>query len=412
MIEAEKQRLIELETMTRALTDREYAQYKFLLKKKESDERIDQFRRNQWESYESKRSRAVNLAWEFYKNIDVDGQCYVAVGGLDSIVLYLFLRSIGIDVPAISVSSLEDKSIQKVHKALGVQELKPLKSKVKVIREFGWPVISKEAAGKISHIQHPTEKNATVRHAIITGETGAQGGYRTGTKMQLKQRWLKLFGGADPEGAELGYAAADFLVSDRCCYYLKEMPCENYHRETGRWPYMGLMASEGGRREKALAVNGCNYISRNTRRSCPFATFYRSDLLRLAMEMEEWYQENHHLFPGPKLDTIVPAAYGKIISDEKGQLQTTDAQRTGCSMCGFGIHMEERPHRFDLLWERNPKEWEFWMTRVIQDKDGNWYGWGKVLDYIGVKWRNPELYIVQKRNSEAVVQMTMEDLIT
>lgn len=412
MTEVENKRLIELETMTRALTDKEYAQYKFLLKKKESDGRIEQFRKNQKEGYESKRSRAVNLAWEFYKNIDVDGQCYVAVGGLDSIVLYLFLRSNGIDVPAVSVSSLEDKSIQKVHKALGVQELKPLKSKVKVIREFGWPVISKEAAGKISHIQHPTEKNATVRHAIITGETGAQGGYRTGTKMQLKQRWLNLFGGADPEGMELGYAAADFLVSDRCCYYLKEMPCENYHRETGRWPYMGLMASEGGRREKALAVNGCNYISKNTRRSCPFATFYRDDLLRLALEMDAWYQENHYLFPGPKLDSIVPAVYGKIITDEKGRLQTTDAQRTGCSMCGFGIHMEERPHRFDLLWERNPKEWEFWMNKVAQDADGNWYGWGKVLDYIGVKWRHPELYIIQKRNDEAVVQLSMEDLLT
>lgn len=409
MTQKDIDRLKELEAKFQ-LTDKELAQYKFLKKKAENDEHIEQFRKNQQEPYESKRSRAVNLAWEFYKNVDIDKQCYVAVGGLDSIVLYLFLRSIGIDVPAVSVSSLEDKSIQKVHKALGVIELKPLKSKIKVIREFGWPVISKEIAGKISHIQHPAEQNATVRHAIITGETGAQGGYRTGTRMQLRQRWLKLFGGADPEGEELGYAAADFLVSDRCCYYLKEKPCDDYHKETGRWPYMGLMASEGGRREKALAVNGCNYISPGTRRSCPFATFWRHDLLQLALEMDAWYQENYHLFPGPKLDTIVPTIYGKIVEDEKGVLQTTDAQRTGCSMCGFGIHMEERPHRFDLLWERNPKEWDMWMHRVCQDQDGNWYGWGKVLDYIGVKWKHPELYVEAKRQAEAVEQMTMEDL--
>lgn len=389
------------------LDEREFAQYEYLKKKVENDARVEQFKRNQQEPYSSKRSRAVNLAWEFFKDPQINGQCYVAVGGLDSITLFLFLRSIGIDVPAVSVSSLEDKSIQKVHKALGVKALKPLKSKVAVIREFGWPVISKEAAGKISHIQHPTEKNSTVRHAIITGETGSQGGYRTGTKMQLKQRWLKLFGGADPEGAGLGYAAADFLVSDRCCYYLKEMPCENYHRESGLWPYMGLMASEGGRREKALAINGCNYIGRNTRRSCPFATFYRDDLLRLALEMDEWYQKNHNLFPGPKLDTIVPAAYGKIITDNKGKLQTSDAQRTGCSMCGFGIHMEERPNRFDLLWERNAKEWDFWMHHVVQDENGKWYGWDRVLDYIGVKWDKPWLYIEEKRNSEAVEQLTL-----
>lgn len=43
---------------------------------------------------------------------------HVSVGGLDSITLFVFLKSIGVHVPAISVSGLEDKSIQKVHKAL------------------------------------------------------------------------------------------------------------------------------------------------------------------------------------------------------------------------------------------------------------------------------------------------------
>ena len=57
-------------------------------------------------------------------------------------------------------------------------------------------------------------------------------------------------------------------------------------------------------------------------------------------------------------------------------------------MCGFGIHMEKRPNRFDRLRDQNPKEWDFWMTHVCQDKDGAWYGWGRVLDYIGVEWKN------------------------
>lgn len=73
-----------------------------------------------------------------------------------------------------------------------------------------------------------------------------------------------------------------------------------------------------------------------------------------------------------------------------GKLYTTKAQRTGCSMCGFGIHMEKRPHRFDLLYERNLKEWDYWMNHVCKDENGNEYGWGKVLDYIGVEWRQPE----------------------
>lgn len=423
MTQKDMDRLKELNQKVQ-LDDREYAEWEYLQKKVENDARMEQFRKNQQEDYSSKRSRAVNLAWEFYKDAQIDGQCYVAVGGLDSITLFLFLRSIGINVPAVSVSSLEDKSVQKVHKALGVKALKPLKSKVEVIREFGFPVISKEIAGKIDTLNHPTKDNVTVRHAIITGETGAQGGYRTGTRMQLPKRWLKLFGGADEEGAALGYQKAPVQISDLCCYWLKELPCDMYHRSTGRWPYMGLMASEKGRREKALAINGCNYISENTRRSCPFATFWRHDLLRLTLEMEEWYQEHWQEFrpivkenddgtveygEPIRLDTIVPTIYGDIYEDEKGVLQTRDAQRTGCSMCGFGIHKEDRPNRFDLLWERNPKEWEFWMHRVVQDENGQWYGWDRVLDYIGVKWQKPWIWVEAKRQSEAVIQTSLFD---
>ncbi len=389
MTEKEFDRLRELEQKP-MLDEREFAQYEFLKKQASQQERVKMFHKNQKAPYEEKVSRAYNLAWEFYKA--VGGKAYVAVGGLDSITLYLFLRSIGIDVPAVSASVLEDKSIQRVHKALGVITLKPLRSKVEVIREFGWPILSKEIAGKISLLQRPSEKNATVRHAIITGETGAQGGYRSGTRMQMPKRWLELFGGADQEGGNLGYKAADFLVSDKCCYYLKEKPCDNYHKETGRWPYMGLMASEGGRRQKALASNGCNYISEKTKRSAPFATFNRQDLLTLALEMDAWYREHADLFPGidgQPLETVIPEIYGEIVRNADGTLKTTKAQRTGCSMCGFGVHMEKRPHRFDQLWQRNPKEWELWMSHVVQDENGEWYGWDKALDYIGVEWREP-----------------------
>lgn len=395
MTDQERLRMKELEEKP-LLDEKEFAQLEFLRKQAESAKRGEAFRKNQKAPYEDKVSRAYNLAWEFLRA--VDGMAYVAVGGLDSITLYLFLRSIGIDVPAVSVSALEDKSIQRVHEALGVQRLKPLRSKVEVIREFGWPVLSKEIAGKISLLQRPSEKNKTVRHAIITGETGAQGGYRSGTRMQLPQKWLELFGGADQEGKALCYQKADFKVSDKCCYYLKERPCDIYRKESGRWPYMGLMASEGGRRQKALTTNGCNYISPTTKRSAPFATFNRQDILKLAVEMNAWYLAHTDLFPGidgKPLDTIIPEIYGEIVSDERGMLKTTKAQRTGCSMCGFGIHLEKRPHRFDQLWERNPKEWELWMHHVVQDPDGTWYGWDRVLDYIGVEWREPEKYLKQ-----------------
>lgn len=212
----------------------------------QTDKKIAEFKAMQRMDYDFKVKHAEETAYRFFEHPEIDGKCYVAVGSLDSITLLLFLRSIGINVPAISVSVLEDKSIQAIHKKLGVQALKPLKSKVDVIKEFGWPVLSKEIAGKISLLQNPSEKNATVRHAIITGETGAYGGYRKGTRMKMPQKWLEKFGGYENENERVHYQTPDFMVSDKCCYYLKERPCDNYAKESGRFPYMGLMASEGG----------------------------------------------------------------------------------------------------------------------------------------------------------------------
>ena len=328
--------------------------------------------------HDMKVTHAEQLVYGFLEHPEINGMAFVSVGGLDSITLLTFIRKvcrISADlVTAVSVSSLEDKSIQRIHKELGVIELKPLKSKVEVLNEFGWPVLSKEIAGKIALLQNPTPQNATVRHAIITGETGEYGGFQKNSRMKLSQKWLEKFGGYENETEGTNYGIPDFKVSDRCCYYLKERPCDIYSRKTGRYPFMGLMASEGGRRAKALMLNGCNYISPGTKRSAPFAIFDRQDVLQLALD----------------LNVPVPEIYGEIVRDPDGTLRTTQAQRTGCSMCGFGIQLERRPHRFDMLYFRNPKEWEFWMTRVCKKEDGTPYGWGHILDYIGVEWRNPE----------------------
>ncbi len=78
MTQTEIERLQELRQKEQ-LTEKEFAQWEFLEKKVINDEHIEQFRKNQQEPYSSKRSRAVNLAWEFFRA--VEGRCYVAVGG-------------------------------------------------------------------------------------------------------------------------------------------------------------------------------------------------------------------------------------------------------------------------------------------------------------------------------------------
>jgi hypothetical protein len=145
---------------------------------------------------------------------------------------------------------------------------------------------------------------------------------------------------------------------------LKEKPADDWAKKHNSHPYMGLMASEGGRRALVLPVNGCNYISETTKRSCPFTIFTRQDLLTLAL----------------KLDVPVPEIYGTIESRNDGTLYTTKAQRTGCSACCFGLHLDKRPHHFDYLREDNPKEWVFWLYDM---------GLGAALTYIGVEWEGP-----------------------
>ena len=350
-----------------------------IMKENDSERKMADFLVKQKQPYWFKKRYAEIRAREFVQMCNAHEKNYhVSVGGLDSITLLVFLRSIGIDCPAISVSSLEDKSIQKIHKKLGVISLKSAKredgkywTKVSILQEFGFPVISKEVAAKIELLEHPSTKNATVRHAIVTGETGEYGGNRTGTRMKLPQKWLELFAGNENERENVNYQIAPFSVSSKCCYYLKEKPCDDWARENDSVPFLGLMASEGGRREKSLKMHGCNYWGKTTIRSAPFAIFSRQDLLQLALE----------------LNVPVPEIYGKIEKDGNGKLYTTGAQRTGCSMCGFGVHLEKRPHRFDRLHDRNIQEWDFWMKRCcIDNTTGERYGWGRVLSYIGVPW--------------------------
>lgn len=326
--------------------------------------------------YEAKVCLARSRIWEWKETCELNGKNYaVSVGGLDSITLLALCRDElkYQDVQGVSVSSLEDKSIQAVHKEMGVIPIKPLKNKAQILQEYGFPVISKLNAAKIERLQTPGDTSPIIR-AYMTGDTGPWGHFGHNDRFKLPDTYVELFGGhyADMR-PDLNCKIAPFKVSDKCCYWLKELPAMQYQQEHNIWPFLGLMQSEGGRRQYSLRMHGCNYVGKTTARSCPLNYFTRQDLLQLALD----------------LHVHVPEIYGEIVRDPDGTLRTTKAQRTGCSMCGFGIHLDKRPHHFDLLRELNPKEWEFWMYRCVTDPEtGEKYGWGRVLDYIGVGWED------------------------
>lgn len=372
-------------------TVEEYKAYKL--------EKHQQMVQRQMLPYDIKVRMARQRIRSFYEEACERGfNCHVSVGGLDSITLACLIRDMGFteaDIPFVSASQLEDLSIQKVHQELGCIVVKPLKSKVKVLQDEGFPVLSKKIANKIDTLAHPSEKNKTIRHAIITGDCGAQGHFATNSKMQLPLSYLKLFGGLDEEGRSLGYSApTNFKVSNKCCYYLKEAPCDKWAKEHHSVPYLGIMASEGGQRADALEEHGCNYWGKTTARSAPFSFFMHSDVVRLAVD----------------LGVHIPEIYGEVIV-ENDEWKTTGEQRTGCSMCGFGIQLEKRPHRFDRLFERSPKEWDFWMNKCCKDEDGTPYGWGRVLDYIGIPWRDPAHWWLDPYGEEINGQMNIFDYV-
>lgn len=310
--------------------------------------------------YYHKKTWALFKAREFYETFH--GNVYVSVGGLDSIALLTLLRKeIDKNIPGVSVSSLEDKSVQKIHHQLdNMTILTPYKSKVQVINEFGFPALSKESAKKIEALQKPTPKNATYRRAILTGVKG-DGTFEK--RMMLAKKWIDLFYQAE----------CPFKVSPKCCYYMKEKPLIDFAKQNKIVPFTGLMVSEGGNRAKGLKKNGCNYYSEKSSRSAPFTIFKRTDVLQLALEY----------------NAPVPEAYGQIIKLPNNTLETTKAKRTGCACCGFGIQLEKRPHRFDRMRQDSYKEWRFWMYDCVTDRiTHEKYGWGRVLDRIGVKWRD------------------------
>ena len=134
----------------------------------------DEMRIRQAWPYEVKIKHAEKVAREFLEKVSVGIQyggthgtaheawnAHISVGGLDSITLLCFLRDRfpGEEIKAISRSSLEDKSIQRIHKQLGVENIPGAKSKVSIIQEYGFPVISKRYANKIEKIQAPERED-------------------------------------------------------------------------------------------------------------------------------------------------------------------------------------------------------------------------------------------------------------
>ena len=282
------------------------------------------------------------------------GNVYISFsGGKDSTVLRDIVKRLYPDVPAVFCDTgLEYPEVRSHALKYADEVLKPEMNFKKVIEKYGYPVIGKNQARKIHDLQNESDRNQSSCNLYRTGYT-RDGRYLSSYK--LADKWLFL-------------ADAPFKVSGECCDVMKKRPFAKYEKKTGRWPYIGTMASESDLRKKAYLQVGCNAFGTKRPRSTPMAIWTEQDVLVYIKERQIEYAE----------------CYGEIVDDGEGNLTTTREKRTGCMFCMFGIQLDGEPNRFQRMQRDYPSQYRYCMNQL---------GIGNVLDYIGIpKENNPTLF--------------------
>lgn len=287
------------------------------------------------------------VEWDDFWNGDV----YVSFsGGLDSTVLLHMVRKIlGDKVPAVFCNTgLEyPEIVEFARKASGTfEEIRPKKNFKQVIFECGYPLISKEVSAKIRKLRNGN-LSPTYRNYLMNGD-------ERGSFGKLPDKWKFLLG-------------APFESSEKCCDIMKKKPFKKYHKETGRYPFIGVTQDEGFMREHQYNKTGCNVYDGTTIKSQPMGFWTRQDVLRYVVENK---------LPVSKI-------YGEIV-EENGVYRTTGEQRTGCMFCMFGCHLEKEPNRFQRMEKTHPTQWKYCMKSL----ESGGLGLTIPLEFVGVAYTN------------------------
>lgn len=222
----------------------------------------------------------------------------------------------------------------------------------KVIEEYGYPLISKEIAKRVSEY-HSAEEKGKLEQSLAYKEFNGLRKQPNGDKSAYnKENYSYLVN-------------APFKMSHKCCHAMKKRPAHQFEKSTNLKKIVGTMACESRIRKQVWIENGCNAFNATVPTSTPLSFWKENDIL-------EYIVINNLPYP---------SIYGDIKQNENGKYYTTGRDRTGCIFCGFGCHLEKEPNRFQQLKETHPKLYEYCMRPW--DKGG--LGMDEVLNYIGVK---------------------------
>lgn len=184
-----------------------------------------------------------------------------------------------------------------------------------VCENKGFPITSKDTAGKIRKLRHG-KLSEKYRNYLLNGDKRGKFG-------MLAKKWQYL---TDTERMP-----AD--ISEYCCEALKKEPFKRYVKETGRQPFIGITQDESFRRENQYNHTGCNVYDGHTIKSQPMGFWPKNEVIQYAVEQR----------------IPICSVYGTPYQDKKGNWYFTGEQRTGCCVCGFGCHLEPVPNRLQRL---------------------------------------------------------------
>lgn len=318
------------------------------------------------------------------------GKCYVSFsGGKDSTVLaYLAARYLSSfrtpPYPLMLVfvnTGLEYPEIQKFvneyavwlrrefpRVTVNLHRLRPKMNIWQVVTKYGYSIVSKEVAAYVEEARvNPNGRSAARLRGEYLRKDGKPSEYNC-------EKWGFLL-------------YAPFAISSRCCVVMKKTPMNGYARKTQRVPTMATMAQESRLRTKVWLKTGCNAFEGKHPAGKPMSFWTEQDVLRFIVDRE----------------LPIASVYGDIVASDGEndyaetlidcKLRCTGCQRTGCMFCAFGAHLEKGENRFERMKHTHPKHYDFCIGGGEFDPaDGLWkpnekgLGYGRVLDYIGVRY--------------------------
>lgn len=312
--------------------------------------------------------------WVDYWNGDV----YVSFsGGKDSTVLKHIVDGMYDNIPAVFVNTgLEYPEIQQFVREIkagkydcfnsDVEILRPEMRFDEVIRQYGYPVISKEVAQTIYEARRNlTTGKYTYRLKKLNGEAVDKDG--NPSQYNIPQ-WRFLLD-------------APFEISHKCCDVMKKNPAKKYEKATQRKPLIATMASESKLRANKWMRFGCNAYQQKRATSQPMSFWTEQDILHYIKQFNvpycPVYGEIQVKSASDQLEGQINLIDYLGCYEPEDTLETTGCDRTGCMFCMFGCYLEKEPNRFQRMKQTHPKQWAYCMDKL---------GLKEVLEYIGVPY--------------------------